>query len=225
MVSVQDESHVPGETAIDLPDAGTRRVWQEIAPRFANDHGVLFELLNEPRLAPNPQNWPRWAQAMDAAIGTVRSTGARNVVIADGLGVGQVLDGAPRLADPQVVYASHPYANNAHDQASSAWDAKFGTFARRAPVIITEWFSGAYYCDANTPRSTVDFIRYLQQHHIGLEAGVWDWAPAGFGSARWGFPHSKVSQFSGRACHQQGYGLGAVVETWYKTGVPATSPE
>jgi hypothetical protein len=31
---------------------------------------------------------------------------------------------------------------------SSRWDAKFGNFSRRAPVIITEWISGAHFCDA-----------------------------------------------------------------------------
>lgn len=225
IVCVQDESHVPGEKSIDLPDDGTRRVWKEIAPQFANDRGVLFELLNEPSPAPNPQNWKRWKAAMTETIRTVRETGARNVVIADGLGVGQVIDGAPLLDDPQVAYASHPYALKQYGQTSKAWDAKFGNFSRRAPVIITEWLSGGYFCDADTPESTVKFVQYLQEHGIGLEVGTWDWAPEGFGSARWGFPNSKVSSFDGHSCHQPGYGLGKVVETWYTTGVPANTPE
>ncbi|MHC5939553.1 cellulase family glycosylhydrolase [Nostoc sp.] len=79
IVCVQDESHVPGEKSIDLPDDGTRRVWKEIAPQFANDRDVLFELLNEPSPAPNPQNWKRWKAAMTETIRTVRETGARNV--------------------------------------------------------------------------------------------------------------------------------------------------
>ncbi len=33
------------------------------------------------------------------------------------------------------------------------WDAKFVNFSRRAPAIITEWISGAYFCDADTPES------------------------------------------------------------------------
>jgi len=225
IVSIQDESHVPGDKPIDLPDNGTRRVWQEIAPQFANDQGVLYELLNEPRLKPNPLDWQQWAQAMNATIQTVRLAGARNVVIADGLDIGQVIDGAPMLADSQVAYASHPYALNGSDQTRGAWDAKFGTFVQHAPVIITEWGSGAYYCDTNTPESTVKFINYLQEHRVGLVIGTWDWAPGGFGSYRWDFPNGKLSKFSGLACRQNGYGSGEVVRTWYKTGVPANSPE
>lgn len=224
IVSVQDESHVPDDKPIGLPDDGTRRVWREIAPRFAHDSGVLYELLNEPRLPPTPANWRRWAQAMNTTISTVRATGSCNVVIADGLGVGEVIDGAPRLADPQVAYAAHPYAHQADDQARAAWDAKFGVFSQHAPVIVTEWESGGYYCDTDTPTSTVQFIQYLQQHQVGLEVGTWDWAPGGFGSARWKFPAEKESTFAGLACHQKGYGLGKVVRDWYTTGIPPRSP-
>jgi hypothetical protein len=36
----------------------------------------------------------------------------------------------------------------------------------------TERFSGAYFCDADTPESTVQFLQYLHEHGIGLEVGV-----------------------------------------------------
>jgi endoglucanase len=225
IVGVQDETHVPGDKPIDLPDNGTQRVWREIAPQFAQDRGVLYELFNEPRPQPNPENWRRWAQAMMETIRTVRGLEATNVVVADGLAVGQVIDGAPLLDDSQVAYASHPYALHSQGQARQVWDAKFGNFSRRAPVIITEWLSGGYFCDADTPKSTVGFIQYLQQRGIGLEADAWDWAPVGFGSARWDFPNGKFSSFAGLSCHQKGYGLGKVLETWYIQGVPATTPE
>jgi endoglucanase len=225
IVSVQDESHVPGEKPIDLPDDGTRRVWKEIAPHFAQDRGVLFELLNEPQPQPTAANWRRWAQAMNLTIETIRRLGARNVLIADGLGVGQVIDGAPLLDDNQVAYSSHPYALHAEGQTRKVWDEKFGNFSRRAPVIITEWLSGGYFCDADTAASTVAFIKYLQAHHIGLEVGAWDWHSAGFGSVRWDFPHGKFSTFAGLSCHKPGYGLGKVIEKWYTTGSPADTPE
>lgn len=225
IVAVQDETHVPGDKPIDLPDEGTQRVWRQIAPRFAHDRGVLFELLNEPRPQPNPANWRRWKDAMMATTRVVRQEGAVNVVIADGLGVGQILDGAPLLPDSQVAYASHPYALQAPGQKRQTWDAKFGNFTRRAPVIITEWLSGGYFCNADTAQSSVDFIHYLQDHRVGLEVGIWDWAPGGFGSARWSFPDGKFSSFVGLACHQPGYGIGQVIRTWYATGAPPARPQ
>ena len=225
IVCVQGESHVPHVTALALPGEGTRRVWSEIAPQFANDRGVLFELLNEPQLPPNPQNWMRWKAAMSETLGTVRSAGAGNVAIADGLDAGQVLDGAPLLDDAQVAYASHPYANAQRGQTPMAWREKFGDFSRRAPVIITEWLFGGYFCDADTPAATVAFIKYLHDREIGVVVGTWDWPPVGFGSARYGFPNGKFSSFASRACHAPGYGLGRVIEDYYTTGVPASAPE
>jgi len=225
IVCVQDESHLPNDKPIDFPDDGTRRVWKEIAPEFANDRGVMFELLNEPRPKPSAHNWKEWEAAMTATLRIVRETGATNVVIADGLDVGQVIDGAPLLNDPQVAYASHPYALQEFGQTRQAWDAKFGNFSRRAPVIITEWISGGYFCDANTAESTVQFVQYLQDHGVGLEMGVWDWPPMGFGSVRQGFPNAKFSTFDNRSCHQPLFGSGKVIEAWYKSGVPVAQPE
>ena len=66
----------------------------------------------------------------------------------------------------------------------------------------------------------MQFIQYLQEHGTGLEVRVWDWTSGGFGSARWDFPSPKVSSFPGLSCHQNGYGLGKVVESWYSTGIP-----
>jgi hypothetical protein len=72
--------------------------------------------------------------------------------------------------------------------------------------------SGAYFCDTDTPESTVQFLQYLE-HGIGLEVGVWNWTSGGFGRARWDFPSPKGSSFTGLSCHQKGYGLGKVVES------------
>ena len=163
---------------------------------------------------------------MTKTIETVRETGAKNVLIADGLGVGQTIDGAPLLNDPQVAYASHPYAMKQYGQTRQAWDAKFGNFSRRAPVIITEWIAGGYFCDLDTPESTVKFVQYLQEHRIGLEVGVWDWAPGWFRQRPLGLSEWQVSQaIPAFRVISPAMVAGKVIETWYTTGVPANSPE
>jgi len=245
IVSVQDEPQT-GDPAQDtaLPSDATQRVWQTLAPVFATDRGVLFELFNEPHIGKQatvpfpPADWPTWAAAMDRTIQTIRSTGAQNVVIADGLQFAQELSGAPVLNDPlhQVAYAVHPYSLVSGDQASTVWDEKFGAFAATQPVIVSEWGIG-YYCDPNTPQATVDFLAYLQAHSIGMEAGAWDWASTGFGSAIYGFPvvPAKISSFltpSGTtsACrvnptdkgYISGFGFGKLIQTWYQSGTPAS---
>jgi endoglucanase len=240
IVSIQDEPQTGDpQQSTALPGAATQRVWQELAPVFGQDRGVMFELFNEPHIGPQAvvpfptPDWSAWAAAMNQTIQTIRSLGAKNVVVADGLQYAQELSGAPQLNDPlhQVAYAAHPYSLNAADQTPAVWDVKFGSFAATAPVIVSEWGIG-YYCDANTPTSVVTFLQYLQSHRIGLEAGSWDWASAGFGSVIYGFPNSKVSTFVGPSgpltCHQDntnpgyypGFGPGKMMESWFQTGTP-----
>jgi hypothetical protein len=40
-----------------------------------------------------------------------------------------------------------------------------------------------------------------------------------------GLPHRRILKYAGLRCHQPGYGLGRTVETWFATGVAATSPQ
>ena len=64
------------------------------------------------------------------------------------------------------------------------WEAKFANFSQRAAVIITEGISGAYFCDADTPESTAQFLQYLQKYGIGLEVVFGTGLQEAFDSAR-----------------------------------------
>lgn len=218
MLSVQDEVQ-SGETkgVASLPNDATNRVWQTLAPIFAQDPGVMYELLNEPNLPASPANWPKWADAMNATIAVVRQSGARNVVVADGLQFAERLSGAPDLKDHlgQVIYASHPYAHRAEDQQQPAWDAKFGDFARRHPVVVTEWATvPKFFCDLGTPRYTEAFLHYLDERGIGLMAYGWDFSGPKFGSTFHGFPPQPTA-FQGLRCGDPGFGPGRAVERLY----------
>ena len=214
IVSVQDESQ-SGETDVAaLPNDATRRVWRSLAPVFAADDGVVYELLNEPNLPPNPANWRSWSQEMNRTIAVVRRVGARNVVVADGLLFAERLGGAPDLDDPtgQLAYASHPYAHDADGQRPATWDRKFGGFAARHPVIVTEWTTvPAYYCDADTPRYGSAFLDYLDRRGIGMTLYAWDFSGAKFGSAYHGFPQQPTT-YDGKVCGDAGFGPGTLFE-------------
>jgi endoglucanase len=176
---------------------------------------------------------------MNETIAEVRELGAVNVVVADGLVHAQQLSGAPDLKDPlrQVIYAAHPYVNGSKsfadfNQTKAAWDEKFGNFARTHPVIISEWAIG-YFCDTKTPDSVVEFLRYLDDRRIGLEAGLWDFEPDGFNNLTHGFPDnvhfSTFLDASGETCTLNNappdYGPGKTVESWYLTGRPPSTPK
>ena len=218
LVSVQDEEQSGEQHGVaHLPNPSTGRVWTSLAPVFAHDPGVLYELLNEPNLPPNPTSWHLWADAMDEMIQIVRGAGARNVVVADGLLFAERLIGAPNLHDPlaQVAYALHPYAHHAQDQYPAVWDNKFGNFAAGHAVIVTEWATVPnFYCDLRTPAATETFLRYLDRHNVGLMAYAWDFSGPKFGSMFHGFP-PQLTAFEGLQCGDPGFGPGKAIERWY----------
>ena len=72
IVSIQDESQAGEPSPAQLPDAGTGRVWQVLAPMFKDDPGVLYELLNEPQAEATPENWRGWANNTNIMIAIVR---------------------------------------------------------------------------------------------------------------------------------------------------------
>jgi endoglucanase len=232
IVSIQNEPQTgEKQKPTELPDEATERVWCHLAPPFAHDRGVIFEIYNEPRIRPMPpqgpsvEQWKAWAAAMNRLIGLIRSLGAENVVVADGLQRAETLNGAPHLEDRlhQVVYASHPYAHSSEDQDEPAWKSKFGDYSMDAPVLISEWGIG-YYCDIKTSKQTERFLDYLQRHRIGLVIVTWDWSSATFGSFNYGFPQPQISNFQGVCTPPKtipaGFGVGKMVERWYQTGSP-----
>lgn len=135
-----------------MPDEHSATFWKDVAKRYANRPGVLFDLYNEP----HDVSWTIWrnggdvdeewngkrlryrSPGMQGLLDAVRSVGARNVCFASGLDWGYDLTGVLNgyaLSDPKgngVGYASHIYP------WKSEWDAKVGAVAKLRPVLIGE---------------------------------------------------------------------------------------
>jgi len=245
IVGVQDETITQDPKPTDLPNAATQRVWSALVPAFKNDKGILLELLNEPGTGPTQvpasSDWQDWATAMNSTIASVRSEGATNVVVADGLAHAELLTGAPTLTDSlnQVAYAAHPYTfdgaseqtmatNGGTPEAQTFLDNSFGYFAASNPVIITEWGQG-YYCGPTNPKFLIFFLNYLQSKSIGLEMSFWDWGgPTAFGGTQYNFPNTQVSMYYNNGtlvpCDTDGSptpsrGPGLTINYWYSTGM------
>jgi len=211
-----------------MPNEKTQRAWRSLAPLFAADRGVMLELFNEPQPngpdAVKPHNWNTWKKTMQPIVDEVRSLGAKNVLLVDGLLWAQVLKGAPQLEDPmsQIIYAVHPYYSK-HLRNESDWDNKFGDFSDSHPVMATEWnaTSRRNHCNNNTPNFAVNMLNYLKKKNIGLVYYAFDAASRLFISD---YKDGTLTNYEGFHCGPEtNFDAGELLARYFK-GLTIPSP-
>jgi endoglucanase len=213
-----------------MPDAHSIPFWTQVAKTFRSDDAVLFDLFNEPW--PDNQSssnaaWRCWrdggcrqvsqnggrtytAVGMNQLIHAVRSTGARNIVMAGGVNyassLGKWLTYSPIDPDHNLAASIHLYSFNGCTTAA-CYDKTPAKIARHVPLIIGEFgpdltvgYSNAL--DANCPSSDVGhtgfdttLVNWARAH--GASWTAWSWNP-------WGDCWSLVKGFSGHATSPYG---------------------
>lgn len=177
--------------------------WKSVAGTFAGDTGVIYDLYNEPFfywLAPggpdeNTCLWngctltqyetggtpftitANWRSAgFNELIGDIRSTGAKNVIMAGGTNWARDLSGwlAHKPADSNVVasWHSYPSANPSllsECAAQWCWDQVIAPLAAKVPVIVGETGDSAAGPETYLP----GFLPYAGAH--GLDVVAWTW--------------------------------------------------
>jgi hypothetical protein len=193
IVSLQAQAPAGRNGRCPLPDAGAARAWQTLAPMFAGDPGVMFELYNEPGIAAGRAGWETWLDGGEViqpnglscfAVGTqplidmIRSSAPRNVIIVPGLAGEQTLAGMPVVTDPanptepQLAYGIH-YPSLT--QGSVAWDRAFGRASANVPVIVTEWDqNSSHNCITDGPAKASLLLAYLASKKIGVVGFAFD---------------------------------------------------
>jgi hypothetical protein len=126
--------------------------WASVARTFRKDSAIAFDLYNEP----HGISWPCWrdgcltatgwrAAGMQTLVDAVRSSGARQPVIATGLGSGNDLSSWLRYRphDPahQLAAGFHAY-DSLGCITQACWDQHVASVARSVPVIATELGEG-----------------------------------------------------------------------------------
>jgi hypothetical protein len=159
--------------------------WSSVARSFRSDPALIFDLYNEP----HDVSWECWrdgcvlpegwrAAGMQTLVNAVRSSGARQPIIATGLGHGNDLSSWLRYRphDPanQLVAGFHVY-DSLSCATPACWDRDVRSVARRAPVVAAEVGQG---------RCTHEFIdRFLRwADSVGLSYLGWSWNPSGCGA-------------------------------------------
>ncbi len=182
-----------------LPSTGAERAWNQIAPMFAGDPGVMFELYNEPSLGLTFTNWQLWLNGgfvtqqdgmvcqevgMQTLIDDIRHDGADNVIIVPGLAAEFSLAGMPPVTDPanpfnpQLAYGVH-YPSL--EGGPGAWNSEFARMSQTEPVIVTEWYANSVSSNTNTPHCVAyepavaaELLAYLASKQIGVVGYAFD---------------------------------------------------
>jgi endoglucanase len=158
------------------------RFWSSVARTFKHDPAIAFDLYNEPHSI-SWQCWrdgcvlPRgWRTAgMQTLVEAVRSSGARQPIIATGVGWGTDLSSwlEYRPSDPanQLVAGFHVY-DFSHCSSAGCWTSTVEPVARSVPVVATE--VGQKDCsDAFIDR----FMNWADS--VGVSYLGWTWNPHG----------------------------------------------
>jgi endoglucanase len=134
------EWHYIGNTYMSTHQATTSEFWEYMAPRFAGDSHVLFELFQEPinnTFGSSSANWASVKTDMQTWVNIVRRYAPYNLILVGGPTYCQVI--APQATNPidgnNIVYVSHIYPGS----WTSGNRAQITTCAAVYPVFMTEW--------------------------------------------------------------------------------------
>lgn len=167
-----------GENGIEglpcMPNDSTLRTSKKLAPPLASDPGVMFELFDEPCKTMKPEDKAEWTTDTQAVLNAVRATGAKNILLIDGLHYARSTSGLfPLIHDTipnRMALAVHPYLSKGWFVNEKQWQREFGAEASKYPTIASEWnatpTSGCIGPD--TPSVAGSLMRYLESLHIGL---------------------------------------------------------
>jgi len=183
-----------------MPDDNSLLFWKDLAPRYANNTAILFDLYNEP----HDVTWDVWqhggeidesngdpsrglhlqyhSPGMQALLHAVRSTGAKNVVVANGIDWGYDLSGIVNghaLSDPKgngILYGTHIYP------WKKDWDTHVTPAIAKYAVFVGEvgtkpWKSGdPPHENVYTTTWAPQVISYINQHQLSWTA--WSFHPS-----------------------------------------------
>ncbi|HSI72334.1 MAG TPA: glycoside hydrolase family 5 protein [Fimbriimonas sp.] len=185
-----------------MPDMNSVTFWKDCARTYRNHPAVIFDLYNEP----HDITWEVWRDGgeltesrgvgarngpfipskyktpgMQALLNTVRSTGAKNLIVAGGLDWSYDLSGFLKgyaLKDPKgrgVLYACHAYPFKG--DTVEKWLTKVDAALPHIPVIVSEFGADSPGAEADKPNPwVVQVIDAMEKRKMHWTA--WDFHPA-----------------------------------------------
>ncbi|MBN1763636.1 MAG: carbohydrate binding domain-containing protein [Sedimentisphaerales bacterium] len=172
----------------------TSEFWEYMAPRFADDSHVIFELFNEPinRDGTETENWLSVRDDMQTWIDIVREYAPNTLILVAGPSWSQAIGPAATypVSDPvggnNIAMIAHIYPT--HWVNNSWYVNQINTCAEVYPILMTEWgFSDSAEPDSVFYGGTITsygepLMEYMEDLQIGNTAWVasYEWGPPMF---------------------------------------------
>jgi Cellulase (glycosyl hydrolase family 5) len=152
--------------------------WATVASSFKDDPAVIFDLYNEPKHI----DWACWRSGcgspypiagMQALVNSVRSTGATQPVMSDGIDyandLSKWLPYAPSDPRHQLVAGFHTYHDGLGCEDAHCWNSTVASVAARVPVVSGE--IGEFDC----AHAFVDtYMNWADPHGVSYLAWAWN---------------------------------------------------
>jgi len=170
--------------------ASTSEFWRHMAPRFANDSHVIFELFNEP-INPGGSDAARWTSVkndMQTWIDIIRGYAPDNLIFVGTPSYCQII--GPTATDPvsddNVVYISHIYPTHWLSSSNQYYRDSITAAAAAHPVIMGEWgFESSSDPNNYITNGTIsNYGQPLKEFVEGIDIGSIAWVA----SYNWGPP-------------------------------------
>jgi endoglucanase len=145
-----------------------------MAPRFANDSHVLFELYNEPvnEIGSDIDRWLSVRTDMQTWVDIVRSCAPHNLILVNGPKYSQLI--GPAVTHPvsgnNIVYVSHLYPWNWLRHSPEWHKDQIRTCAAVHPVMMTEWGFGATFDEGTISDYGQPIMDFMEELKIGNTA-------------------------------------------------------
>ncbi|WP_135364599.1 fibronectin type III domain-containing protein [Halosimplex halophilum] len=179
------------DDTLDPIDDVMTNFWSAVAPEFADDEHVIYELFNEPTqptmYGDDAGAWQTWRDAAQPWVDLVRDHAPETPIVIGSPRWTSVTHMAPEypFEGDNLVYAAHIYPDNG---APSEFDQYYGEPANDVPVVVTEfgWDPDGGSVDQGTTSGWGEPFRQWAEGYANMGWISWcfddSWAPTFFES-------------------------------------------
>ncbi len=179
MYVIVDLHYITDVSAGDQYDTMAKAFWSDMAPRWADDPKVLYEVFNEPINTGGSQDWNAWKPLAQGYVDIIRASAPKNLVLVGAPHWDQLMGGCNDnpITGGNVVYVGHIYGWHYDGTEGTTFDSSVLDCHATYPMMLTEWGADTWSI------GHADHIKSLIKDN-GLSFTAWAfhnaWGPAMF---------------------------------------------